>query len=101
MGVEKIVRVEGDELTNQAAKRGVGRCVDRGIDPAEKVREIMSAQCQSRHNTEAATAAALEAPEQVGVGAGVSDPHRAVCGDDLSFEKISGRGPDLFGMPCD
>jgi hypothetical protein len=30
MGVEEIVRVEGDELADQTAKRGVGRRVDRG-----------------------------------------------------------------------
>ena len=45
----------------------------------------------ARHDAEAAAAAALQRPEQIGVAAGVGDPHLAVGGDDFGFEQARRR----------
>ena len=41
-------------------------------------------------DAEAAPAAAFERPEEIGMRAGVRDPHRAVGGDDFGFEQTGG-----------
>src|SRR5262245_26685383 len=67
MGVEKMARVEGDELFDQAQKRGVVRRLDRGVDATEKVGEIVGAQRQSRHDSETAPASPLRPQKRSGL----------------------------------
>src|SRR5262249_16581757 len=98
MGIEKVVSVKGDEPTDQAAKGGVGLRMDGGKDAAEKVRQVGGPQRQPRDSPEAAAAAALEAPVEVWVGAGIGDSYLPVRRDDLGLEEICGGGAELFGV---
>src|SRR5262249_22594072 len=98
MGIEKVVSVKGDEPTDQAAKGGVGLRMDGGKDAAEKVRQVVGPQRQPRDSPEAAAAAALEAPVEVWVGAGIGDSYLPVRRDDLGLEEICGGGAELFGV---
>ncbi len=57
----------------------------------------MRLQRQSRHDSQAATATALEPPEQVGIGAGVGDHHLAVGCDDFGLDQAGGGKPEALG----
>ena len=59
-------------------------------DAADGVRQLSRAQRQPGHDAKAATAAALDAPEQIRIGAGVGDARHAVGGDDLGLEQACG-----------
>src|SRR5208282_3482774 len=96
MRVVEFVGIEGDELADQAAKGGTGRGMDRGIYAAEKSRQIVCLQSEPRDDAEAASAAALEPPEKVRVGARIGDPHQAVCSDDFGFQEVRGSGSKLL-----
>src|SRR5262252_5983089 len=72
--------------------------MDRGKDAAEKVRQVVCPQREPRDDPEAAAAAALEAPVEVRVGAGIGDSHPSVRRDDLGLEEVCRGGAELFGV---
>ena len=86
-GLSRRLAVEADDPADQPAERGVRRRLDRHEHGAEELRQVMRPQREPGHDAEAAATAALERPEQVRIGAGVGDPHRAVGGDDLGFQQ--------------
>src|ERR1700736_6826366 len=55
--------------------------------PAEVCRKVVGRECQLRNNAEAAAATALERPEKIRIGAGVSDEYLAVCGNNLGLQQ--------------
>src|SRR5690606_19233163 len=52
-------------------------------------------------DAEAAAAAALERPEQIGMTLRVDDAHGAVCGDDFGFEQAGGGGAEALGKAAE
>ena len=94
--IEQVVGIKCDETPDQPTKGGVGRGLDRGMNAADKARQIVRLQGQPRDDAEAAAAAAFKPPEQIAVGAGIGDPHGAVRGDDFGFQQARRRGAELL-----
>ena len=85
--IEQALAIEGDEALDQAPVGGVRLGLHRRERAAEELRQLAGAQGEPGHHAQAAAAAALQAPEQVGVGAGVGDAHRAVGRDHLGLDQ--------------
>src|SRR6185312_10856336 len=66
--------------------------LDDETDTAEELGQLEGAQGQSRDHAQTAATAALEAPEQLGVRAGVGDAYLAVGGDDFCLQQVGCRG---------
>src|SRR5271169_3732058 len=92
MVVEQMLAVETHELTDQAPIGIVRRRFDREVSGAEELGKIVYAQCQLAHHAEGTAAAALERPEQIGVGACIRDANLAVGGYYFGFEQTSRGG---------
>ena len=87
MRIEQRLLIKPDEFADQAAERGVGAGLDGEYRGAEPFGQLVRRQGDARDHPEGATASALERPEQVGIGAGVGDPDRAVGSDDLRLQQ--------------
>ncbi len=94
--IEEIVGIEVDELTDQPAKGGVGKGVDRRGNRAEERRQVMRFEGEPGDDAKAAATAAFEPPEKVGIGAGIGDPDGAVGGNDFGFQQPRGCGAEIF-----
>ena len=77
---------QADELAKRRRRRGLIVMFTAPKSSGSGCTRKVSA----RDDAEAAAAAALQAPEQIGVAAGVGDAHRAVGGDDLGFQQAAG-----------
>src|SRR5271154_1099712 len=60
--IEEIVGIEVDELTDQPAKGGIGKGVDRCRNRAEERRQVMRFEGEPGDDAEAAATAAFEPP---------------------------------------
>ena len=89
--VDQVLGAEVDDQADELAERRRRRGLDRHVHRAEVFRQRMHAQGDARHDAEAAAAAALQRPEEIGVAAGIGDPHLAVGGDDFGFEQARRR----------
>ncbi len=94
--IEEIVGIEVDELTDQPAKGGVGKGVDRCGNRAKERRQLMRLEGEPGDDAEAAATAAFEPPKQVRIGAGIGDADLAVGGDDLGFQQPRRSGAEIF-----
>src|SRR5437868_10280838 len=87
MSIDEIVGIEVDELTDQPAKGGVGKGVDRCRNRAEERRQLMRFEGEPGDDAEAAATAAFETPVQVRIGADIGNADLAVGGDDFGFQQ--------------
>src|SRR5271168_4849199 len=95
--IEEIVGIELDELTDQPAKGGVGKSVDRCRNRAKERRQVMRFEGEPSNDAKAAATAAFEPPVEVRIGAGIGDPNGAVGGDDLGLQQPRGARAKIFG----
>src|SRR5580704_5412949 len=87
MGIKERLVIEAHECANQFAERGVGVRLYQTLHSAEECRELVGRKCQPRNNAKAAAAAALQRPEKIRIGAGVSDEYLAACGNNLGLQQ--------------
>ena len=90
VGVEQVLVVEAGKSGDQPSKGGIGGGADRGGNHAEGRGQLARAECQPGDDAETAATAVLQCPEQVGIGAGIRNPHRPVGGDDFRFQQRRG-----------
>src|SRR5208337_2002202 len=86
MRIEKRLAIEFDDLGDEATVGVVGRRLDDSENRAEEIWKLVRAQSDAGDDSEPASAA-LERPEEVGIGAGVGDFDVAVGGHDLSLQE--------------
>ena len=91
MRVKQPLGIERDEFSDQRPERRARHRLDSKDRRASPLRQLMGLERQPGHDAKAAAAPAFQRPEQVGVGAGVGDPHFTVGGHHLGFEQ-RGRG---------
>src|SRR5579863_352745 len=96
MVIEKVVAVEADELAKETPIGIIGGRLDSEGGGTEELGEVMDAQGQLTDYAVGATAAALERPEQIGVGACIGDADLAVGGDYFGFEQSCGGEAVMF-----
>ena len=89
MIVEQMLMVEAHELANQAPIGIIRRRFDREVGGAEELGKIVHPQCHLTHYAEAATSAAFQRPEQIGVSACIRDANLAVGSDYFGFQQTS------------
>src|SRR5262249_16350908 len=63
--------VEAEKAADEPAKGGVGLRLDATFRPPEEFGEVVGGECDPRHNSDAAAAAAFQRPEEVGIRAGI------------------------------
>ena len=88
--IEELLAVEGDEALDQLAVGGIGLGSHVHEHGAEELGQLARPEREPRDDAEAAAAAALQGPEQVRVGAGVGDAHRAVGRHHLGLDQAGG-----------
>ena len=86
MRIEKRLCVEFDGFGDEAAVGVVGSRLDCREHSAEKFRQRMRTHSDAGDDAEPA-AAALQRPEEIGIGAGVGDLDLAVGGHDLRLDE--------------
>src|SRR5271165_1507100 len=89
MIIEEMLRVEANELSDQAPIGIIRRRFDREVGGAEELGEIVNPQRHLTHHPETAASAAFQRPEQIGVSAYIRDANLAVGGDYFGFEQAS------------
>ena len=89
MLVEEMIAIEGDDVADEAAVRIIRGRFDRDVCRAEKLRQLVRAHRHPAHDTEGASSAAFQSPEQIGIVAGIGDSNLAVGGDDFGFEQAA------------
>ncbi len=87
-----MVVIESHDARGKFAKSVIRSCLDDSENRTEIFRQLVRPQREPRHDTEAAATAAFEAPEQIGMRAGIRDARDAVGCDHFGFEE-SGSGP--------
>ena len=87
MRVEQASGIEFREACDQPTERIVAVRLDLSKYEPDERRQLARAQRQTSDHAEAATAAALQRPEQVGVCAGIGKAHGAIGGHDFRFQQ--------------
>ena len=93
-----MIAIEGDDVADEAAVRIIGGRFDRDVCCAEKLGQLVRAHRHPAHDTEGATSAAFQSPEQIGIGARIRDSNLAVGGDDFGFEQAARGGAIALGV---
>src|SRR5262245_5651317 len=89
--IEQCLGVESDNTADQSSEGRVRCCLDAQECGAKERRQRVGAKRQPSDNAEAATAAALQRPEQLRIDAGVHGPEPAIGSDDLGLEQTGSR----------
>src|ERR1700731_3093108 len=98
MLVEEMIAIEGDDVADEAAVRIIGGRFDRDVCRAEKLGQLVRAHRHPAHDTEGATSAAFQSPEQIGIGARIRDSNLTVGGDAFGFEQAARGGAIALGV---
>ncbi len=96
MRIEQIALIETDRLRNQRPVGLVRRRLDGARHHAEELGQFARTQGKPSDDTQTATTAALDSPEQIRIGTGIGDAHRAIGRNDLRLQQSGRRSAVVF-----